>query len=144
RHQPCFGENEGPGAEADQGDTLPGGPLEEGDGLLVDRPINGQQSADDNDIVKAGRIDEVTGRRSLHATARHSEGTRSAKLLPVSQDTSGTIKLVACQAQRVDEEGECREREGARKDETDLELLGRGSAVSRSKIFWSHVMPPRF
>jgi len=123
-HQAGFGENERPGADPDQRNLLARGFLKVADRCVVDGLPSVQQSPYNDDIIELTGIDEIRCRCHLNAATGRDQVARASQYLPVGEDTAGPVGFVAGEPQRVDEQGKCRQREGAGEYEADLQLFG--------------------
>jgi hypothetical protein len=85
-HEPGFSQNESAGAKTYQWDVLSRRAFQERDRVLIDRALDREKPADNDDIVEAGWINEVRRRGNLHAAARSNQMPGAPKNLPVRKD----------------------------------------------------------
>jgi hypothetical protein len=120
-HQACLRENEGAGAEPDQGDSFRSGLLQKPECFMVDRLFDSQEATNNGNVIELGGIAEVRSRSDLDSAARGDQMPRAPEDLPIGEDSPRPVELVARKPERVDEQCEGRERERSREDEADFQ-----------------------
>src|SRR5262245_52480646 len=73
--------------------------------------------------MKLAGVDETGCRGHLHAATRRDQVASAAQHLPIRRHATGAVELIAGKAQRVHKQSECGQRERARQDEADPELV---------------------
>ena len=131
-HQAGAGQDEGAGAQARQLHAHIRRLLQVAFGRLIDLAPAMQQAADDHDIVKLARIDEVRGGRGQDAATGAQGVGPTGHHRPLHLQGATAIAFIGGEAQMVDEQGEGREGVVLGQDDADAQgRTMRGLGVCR-------------